>query len=225
MAKYMIHACPQRMWFVEDYLVPSMIEQGILESDIIVYNDIEGLGNLLACIDSFKSIADEKGGTWHLQDDVIISKRFKELTELNDVGIVYGFSGYYDLRDDKWLEPGYTTPMHMWSSFQCVRIPNTIVKEYVEWFEKYMLTNPVYTQMLKRNKGDDWLFMKWLQSNKATTRILNLAPNIVEHIDQLIGGSVINTGRPKPDYTARFWEEPETTEKFKRYLLSKEYLL
>lgn len=218
MARYMIHTCPSRLWFVEKYLVPSMLEQGILESDIIVYNDIKGLGNLKACIDSFKSVAEEKGGIWHLQDDVIISKRFKELTEKHDSGIVYGFSGYYDLRNGAWLEPGYATPMTMWSSFQCVRIPNNIVKEYTEWFEKYMLTNPVYQKTIKNNKNDDWLFMKWLQSCKATMKILNLAPNIVEHVDQLIGGSVINPGRPDPEYTARYWEEPETVKELEEWL-------
>ena len=50
MAKYLIHACPKRMWYVQEYLVPSLLKQGIYESDISVYNDIDGLGNLKACM-------------------------------------------------------------------------------------------------------------------------------------------------------------------------------
>ena len=36
MAKYLIHASPGRMWYVTDYLIPSMVEQGIDRDNIVV---------------------------------------------------------------------------------------------------------------------------------------------------------------------------------------------
>ena len=32
--KYMIHTCEARLWYVEEYLIPSMLKQGIKEDDI-----------------------------------------------------------------------------------------------------------------------------------------------------------------------------------------------
>jgi len=37
--KYMIHACPERIWYVNNYLVPELLNQGITTQDIIVWND------------------------------------------------------------------------------------------------------------------------------------------------------------------------------------------
>ena len=54
--KYMIHACPQRMWYVTEFLVPSMLEQGIPEADITIWNDTEKRGNLAACMAAFESL-------------------------------------------------------------------------------------------------------------------------------------------------------------------------
>jgi len=37
--KYMIHSCNSRLWYVEQYLIPSMIKQNIPREDIILFND------------------------------------------------------------------------------------------------------------------------------------------------------------------------------------------
>ncbi len=42
----MIHACPAREWYVTDFLVPSLIDQGISENEISVWVDRDGRGNL-----------------------------------------------------------------------------------------------------------------------------------------------------------------------------------
>lgn len=68
MAKYMIHAVPQRMWYVKDYLIPSMVEQGINKKDITVYVDKKKEGNLQSFLKSFAQAgAWENEGTWHMQ--------------------------------------------------------------------------------------------------------------------------------------------------------------
>ena len=209
MAQYMIHACPKRMWYVNEFMIPQMLEQGIPESAITVYNDVNRDGNLEACLRSFASVPDGMG-TWHLQDDVLLSSKFKEQTELYNEGIVFGFSGYYD-KDDKgnWFEPGWVKPKLMWSSFQCVRIPNSIAHGFVMWFREYIQHNPIYRNMVSTGKCDDWFFKMYCRSELPDIKILNLAPNIVDHVDQLIGGSVINGAREFPEYRARYWEEEE----------------
>ena len=53
--RYMIHACPQRMWYVNDYLLPSLKAQGIPEEEIAIWNDTEGKGTLFSCLESFKA--------------------------------------------------------------------------------------------------------------------------------------------------------------------------
>ena len=88
--KYMIHACPKRMWYVGDYLIPSMLAQGIDKGNIIVWNDIDGVGNLASCLASFAS-CQEEGETWHLQDDVVICHDFAERTASAPKGVVCGF--------------------------------------------------------------------------------------------------------------------------------------
>lgn len=219
MANYMIHACPKRMWYVEQYLVPSMLKQGIDTQDIVVYNDTEGDGNLESCLKSFASMPDNSEGTWHLQDDVLISSTFKQQTERNDFGIVYGFSGYYDKDTrDRWFLPGFVEPKYMWSSFQCVRIPNYTARKFVKWFRQYMEHNHVYRDYVKTGKCDDWFFKLFCQSKLQNMKILNLAPNIVEHVDQLLGGSVINEDRCEPEYRARYWVEEDLYNELKEAL-------
>ena len=215
---YMIHACPKRMWYVNDFMLPSMLKQGIKQDDIIVYNDVNGDGNLESCLKSFASVPDDDAGIWHLQDDLLLASTFKEQTELHDEGIVYGWSGYYDKNEKgEWYPPGIVYPKQMWSSFQCVRIPNKIAIAFVQWFRRYMQRNPVYSVNVNSGKCDDWFFKMYCKSELKTTPILNLAPNIVEHIDHLIGGSSINYPRENL-YVARFWEEPELYEQLKKEL-------
>ena len=67
--KIMIHTCPERLWYVEEFLVPSLIAQGI--DDIKVWNDERRVGNLASCLASFASCSG--GETWHMQDDVVIA--------------------------------------------------------------------------------------------------------------------------------------------------------
>ena len=89
--QYMIYACPKRMWYVEEFLVPSMLAQGIQREHIVIYNDTKKLGNLKACMDAFSQVPDDDRGMWHLQDDVIISRDFKHKTYRYNAGFIAGF--------------------------------------------------------------------------------------------------------------------------------------
>ncbi len=186
MAKYLIHTYPKRLWYVEQYLIPSMLEQGIEKDDITIYNDIKCEGNLRACLNAFLSVPNDDHGTWHLQDDIIICKDFKERTERYDKGLVAGFNSFYD--EQKHDGPGETTQDKMWFSFPCIRIPNQYTRECAKWVDEYIIGNPIYEKYWKDGKNDDWAFRQYLNAFHKEDKALNLAPNLVDHIDYLLGG-------------------------------------
>ena len=216
--KILIHACPQRMWFVEDFLIPMLKEQGA--EDIDVWNDVNHHGNLKSCMDSFKSMEGD-GGTWHIQDDVIPCHDFVKRCEENDEGLVYGFCcrNFNDRLD----AAGEVYVCDAWNSFQCVRIPNQYARECADWvYSKQWQKEsalPELQIMFGVNKGDDTFFHEFIQIRHGYETALNLKPNLVDHIDYLIGGSAIQFR----DYLARaeFFEDKylieELSERIKRY--------
>ena len=203
MSEYMIHTCPKRKWYIDEFLIPSMTEQGIPHNDITVYNDVDEDGCLMAFMNSWKWLKD--GGTWHLQDDIIISSDFKCKTRAYDEGIVCGFVNSYS---DYIYETGYTTVEKMWYSMPCIRIPNDILKEMVIWFGIPEVQEK-YRSHIRNRKHIDVILWDFLKERHPGMGILNLAPNIVNHVDHLIGGSLINSKRTKgpEDIMSLYWNE------------------
>lgn len=208
MAYYMIHACPKRMWYVEEFLVPSLLRLGIVESDILVYNDIDGEGNLKSCMKAFLSVPDNDEGTWHLQDDVCICKDFKILTESLDFGLVCGFSS--EMYDGPG-KIGAVKREDMWYSFPCIRIPNQYARECSEWVTKYIIGNPVYGDYWRGGNNDDWAFRAYLKEHHKDDLAINLAPNLVDHIDYLLGGATGKRVRTEP-CRAQYWKDFDIVE-------------
>lgn len=212
--KYMIHTCNQRRWYVDKYLVPSMLEQGIKEDDIYVYQDTECKGNLKAYMDSCQKLVDKYGedeNVWHLQDDVIICSDFKEKTEaLNDSGLklICAFTCKYD--DDR--GPGLNYAInHMWYSFPCLMIHSSITKKFVDWVNIYVWRDPQFGFWVRQNKGDDFIFRVFVESYYPTEKCLNLVPNLIDHVDYLLGGTIVNPQREKGGFDTRspYFEEKE----------------
>ena len=81
--KYIIHTCRARLWYVNQFLKPSLTKQGIRENDIIIWLDKNNLGNLRSFLNSLIILPNEDY-IWHLQDDIIICSDFKERTEKYD---------------------------------------------------------------------------------------------------------------------------------------------
>ena len=134
--KYMIHACLQREWYVNDYLIPSMLAQGIKKKDIELWLDSNGDGCLQSFFKSMKHCGedyDPDGGVWHIQDDVVLSKTFYEKTKQYDYGVAYGFCNN-DFDGGNVNRFGRVPQQFQWNSFQCVRIPNSYAKESADWF-------------------------------------------------------------------------------------------
>ena len=213
-ANYMIHACPGRMWYVEKFLIPSMLEQGIEREKIVLYCDNEKRGNLRACMDSFSQLPDNDEGTWHLQDDVLISRDFRKKTERYNAGLVAGFISQRYNKDSKM---GIVTIENMPWTFPCIRIPNKMARESAHWISEYLIGNPVYAKYIKDGNGDDWAFKMFAKDSYKNTMCYNLKPSIVEHIDLLIGGSSVGSRRDGPTY-ARYFDDSDLVDELRTKL-------
>ena len=211
----MIHAIPKRMWYVENYLIPSMTAQGIARDSISVYNDEKHEGNLRACLNAFMSVPDDSEGTWHIQDDTVICKNFKARTEMFDFGLVCGFST--ELYDGTG-HTGAVKIQDMWFSFPCIRIPNQYARECAKWVDESIIGNPVYKDYWKNGKNDDWAFRLYLKTFHKDECAINIAPNLVDHIDYLIGGTSSGNERKKL-CRAQYWEDEDVVAKLQITLL------
>ena len=217
MSKYRIQTCKSRSWYVEDYLVPSLLAQGIVESDIRVWLDENEDGNLLSCMKSFYATdGDDDEITWYLQDDVIICSDFKVRTESFDNIVVCGFCSNYMHYID--LKEGLCETKHMWYSFPCIGIPNRVANGCAHWFFNFVIKNTGYNVYVNSRKMDDTLFWIYMQDFSKETSVINCVPNLVDHIDYLIGGSVANKIRERKIVRSSYWEEPELVNELERRL-------
>ena len=217
--RYMIHSVPSRQWYVDKFLVPSMLEQGISKDDIVIWCDTEKKGNLQSCMEAFKFCGDNPAkGTWHLQDDIIISRKFASTTKEHDYGVVTGF--VVSEWGPDWLKSGKQPVNQLWYSFQCIRIPDKVAGECANWFftDVKFRRDYKYTSRIQANKHDDDFFLYFLEEKYPKHEVENLKPNIVDHIDYLIGGTLINSARQKTMYRAAYWEDEDLVEKLAREL-------
>lgn len=217
MTKYIIHSCQQRMWYVDNYLVPSMLEQGIPNSDIDVRCDLLNLGCLESCMQIFKSLLEYDGTAWHMQDDVIICKDFKKLTEQYNEGIVCGFCWV----GDKMKNVGYVKPSDMWWSFPCIRIPNKYARECAKWYYNTAKYSRKYLKWVRAKKFDDAVFKEFLELYYPYEQVLNLTPNLVDHVDYLIGGTTINHIRLEKQTRSAYFKDLDLIEKLEKELIAR----
>ena len=213
--KVLIHACPQRMWYVEGFLVPVLRDQGAEIVEVGV--DLEGLGNLEACMQAFRQ-CEGHGGTWHIQDDVLPCRDFVKRCRELDQGIVYGFCNE-QFRDD----PAYTglvPAQNAWHSFQCVRIPDDTARECAEWFYSggwKQSTLPELAILKGMRKGDDTFFREFLLIRHDRECVTNAEPNLVEHVDWIVGGSILSPWR---GFLTRafYWEDEALVKDLKQQI-------
>ena len=196
--RYLIHACEERMWYVEDYLIPSMYEQGIDTVDAWV--DVDRDGNLQSCMQSFLDCENYGGSTWHLQDDVIISRDFAKRTQEYTDGVVCGFCcNMFEI----------SKSYGMWYSFPCIHIPDWLAVECAKWFYKPN-TQKQFAGFINRGKCDDEIFMHYCRINHF--EYTNLNPNLVDHVDYLIGGSLTNAQRNYKITRSSYWKDEDLVE-------------
>ena len=217
--RYMIHAYPGRMWYVNEFLIPSMKEQGIKDEEIKVWEDKAGKGNLFACMDSFIFCGENTNdGTWHIQDDVIIARDFAVKTRQYNSGVVCGFV------HPKWGPNanyfGSRGSTDLWYSFQCIRIPDKMAGECGVWFYTTAMKSKKqeYRSRIERKKHDDDFFRYFLLAKYPNTQVMNLKPNLVDHIDYLIGGTLINANRNEKINRAAYFEDDDLVDELEQKL-------
>lgn len=201
--RVMIHACPKRMWYVEGYLVPKLVEQGIPKKSIVVWNDEAGKGNLVSCMEAFRWCGEHpvKDGTWHLQDDVIPAVDFAKKAEsiADDVacGFRPGHRGRLERRcmRERNENGGYVSVRTQGWTFQCFRISDRIAGECAKWFFEEAPKDERFRAVAETGQSDDWFFIQFLRLHYPDMSIMYAVPNIVEHIAELIGGSTLTPGQ------------------------------
>ena len=209
MEKIIIHTYPARRWYVENFLVPSLQDQGL--ENIIIVNDKYHIGNLMAFVLSLKSAE----GGWHLQDDVIICKDFaKRIKKYKKLSCGFCAEGF----EVGEIIEGPTTIENMWYSFPCLYIPEDIAEEFYKWFMEEREKGEEFRQMINTGKMDDLIFKEYLIKNHPGMKINNIAPNLVDHIDYLIGGSIANKARSKIA-RAKSFPDPELVKDLEGRLL------
>ena len=72
------------------------------------------------------------------------------------------------------------------------------------------------------NKFDDVLWRLFLEDRHISITGYNIAPNIVNHIDYLLGGSVINQERQFLP-VSYYWDEPELVDELEKRLREREH--
>lgn len=213
--KVLIHACPKRMWYVEGFLLPELERQGA--DEVEVWNDVERKGNLKSCMASFASRTGD-GGTWHIQDDVLLCRDFVERCRQNDEGVVYGFCNV-EFTDDP-LQTGRVSVVDAWHSFQCLRIPDAYARECAAWLDGPGRTSGLYSIWIKSGKMDDDVFRTFLVDQHGRETVVNLKPNLVDHVDWIIGGSILSPWR---GHIARayWWDDEDLVEELQEAVKGK----
>ena len=199
MPKVMIHSCEDRSEYVNNFLVPLLTESGVKISNIEVYTD-HGDGCLKSYIKAFKSLGDLGDYTWHLQDDVLPTLSFCDMADgllkiYSKDAIINGFGNKEFYNESTPFYP--KNENEMFYSFPCIGIPNYIAIGFVEWLVK-IWNDPNYQKWIAHNKFVDYLFKLYIWNHAKTKyTIVNFRPNLVEHVDEYVGGSTINGQRPK----------------------------
>ena len=155
-------------------------------------------------------------GAWHLQDDIIICRDFREETEKYDEGIVCGFGWGGDENIDY---TGLVKSENMRWSFPCTFIPHKIARECADWFFNKAQHEPKYKLMVKEKKFDDYFFKEFVKIHYPNYEpIYNLEYSLVDHVDFLIGGSIVNAKRAAKQTRAKFFKDQDLVDNLEKKL-------
>ena len=75
-----------------------------------------------------------------------------------------------------------------------------------DWCLNYIIGNPVYDRYWKNGVNDDWMFRTYLKEFHKDCTALNINPNLVNHVDYLIGGGT-GASKRKEHCVAQYWED------------------
>lgn len=211
--KFMIHLCPKRKWYVDEFLIPKLKERGVKEEEMLLYLDDKGDGFLQSFINSMGICADFKKDTMviHLQDDVYPRSDFyaKCAANKDDYDII---SGYCNPVSKSKTKSGEVNVKDTWYSFPCIGINSRLSYRFISWWLGTGYKEKEYQMFISEKKFGDAIFKDYIQKYEKDARCINLRPTICQNVDSWIGGSVINFMRPTffgSDETLYFEEEIE----------------
>ena len=101
-----------------------------------------------------------------------------------------------------------TNVRNIWYSFPCFYTPAKYANECAEWFYNSAIHIPDYKEWIQKGKHVDEFFRIYLREHYPDMQVLNLNPNIVEHVDWLIGGSTINPDK-RGLRRSKYWGEDQ----------------
>ena len=78
----------------------------------------------------------------------------------------------------------------------------------MNWYNNEVVPENLYEDLRAEGKNDDALFKRFILDKYPSVHCLNFIPNIVDHVDYLLGGSVINKQR-EGTRRAYWFEEPK----------------
>ena len=198
--KYMIHLCPERKWYVDEFLIPKIKERGIDPKDMLLYFDERKEGYLKSLMNEMKECSDIKEDTfiWHLQDDVYPRSDFYErsLSVINDYDIVCGYCNPISKFKSK---SGDVAKEEMWWSFPCIGMTNLVSRAFVNWWDVNWNKKKEYEMYIREKKFGDQIFRDFVNSGVLSPepKCFNMRPVLAQSVDEIIGGSVINQSRHK----------------------------
>jgi hypothetical protein len=67
----------------------------------------------------------------------------------------------------------------------------------LNWFFEKCISKGLYSKQVQANKYDDFLFWKYMRERNKNDYVFNAFPNLVQHIDDIIGGSTTGNKRTK----------------------------
>lgn len=193
---FIIHCVPKRKKWVDGYIIPELKKHN---QKYIIYEDTKGDGNLKSFTKSLDKVKNIPNGCWHIQDDIYFSSDFFErIKTLPKDMLIAGFTSAdwcHGREGIQFIQGG-------WLSFQCVYIPTKYVSGFRQFLKDYYED---YKQMIDSGCCDDTLFQKYIKKKFPEDWCLNVKPNLVNHIDYLIGGTTIHKNF-KP-HLALYWDE------------------
>ena len=84
------------------------------------------------------------------------------------------------------------------------------MKEFKIWmYQKAVFDNKLFP-LYQENKHDDTFFWQFIKQQHNREYVMNLVPNIVDHIDYLLGGSMINEARREKVMRAAYWQDQKS---------------
>lgn len=213
--RFLIHAIPER----EENVAKLMAAHALScckDIELCIYTDDEHEGNLpayLKSIDFMMEAADISSEelVWHLQDDVLLLPNFwnrclaysqqyeDDLRSGLGYDIFCGFTSSADYIPDRgWKAAGIgVLPEAMFYSFPCIGIPLWVSVEFAAWVRDESVHTSQELTWIWNKKYDDSLFQnyicsRWDKELDGKLCIHNLPKCLVDHRDDLCGGSVVN---------------------------------